>query len=239
MLKPETKEIAKKYIRRLIIKLGVSLANPGYQRDKIVPLNDITLSDDIEIDRTIEKIIQAPELPLEDNITVLGRKKKKQDIVLMLDRSFSMKGIKTVLSAITASAISLHFKGNVSVLFFNDKSKFIKKRNQKMVLDSIVDKILDLDVEGGTNIRKALEMGLQEISSSDKKRGLLLTDGNWTVGANPLSVAQKYDKLDVICFPPANSEKSKLLALKGNGTLEYVEREEDIFRAILSCLRLN
>jgi hypothetical protein len=236
MLKPDTKKSAKRYIRGLIIKLGLLLANPGYQRKMLVTLDNTSLSDDIEIDKTIENITQAPDRPIEDNISVLARKKKKQDIVIMLDRSFSMKGIKTILSAITAASIVLHFKGRISVIFFNDTPRFIKKKNHMMTVNSIVDEILDLRVEGGTNIKDALELGITEVSSSDRRMGILLTDGNWTIGPNPLKVAQKYDKLNVICFPPADRKKSKLLAIKGNGVLAYVKKEEDIFQAILRCL---
>ncbi|MBU7005810.1 hypothetical protein [Phosphitispora fastidiosa] len=69
-----------------------------------------------------------------------------------------------------------------------------------------------------------------------KKRGLILTDGAWNQGRDPLKVAAYYDKLSVIGFPPAKQGKIRQLAVKGTGDFSFVEDETKVFAAILKCL---
>lgn len=45
---------------------------------------------------------------------------------------------------------------------------------------------------------EALQLGIGEIKGYGKKIGVLLTDGDWTSGEDPLPVARRFDNLHVI-----------------------------------------
>jgi hypothetical protein len=66
--------------------------------------------------------------------------------------------------------------------------------------------------------------------------GLILTDGAWNRGGDPLAVSARFDKLSVIGFPPAKREKIRQLVIRGNGNFSFVEDETEIACAILECL---
>jgi hypothetical protein len=89
---------------------------------------------------------------------------------------------------------------------------------------------------GDTNIRVVLEAGLKHIGKFERKAGLLLTDGDWNKGGNPLQAASRFDKLSVIGFPFANDKKIRQLAFRGKGTFSIVNDETEIVGAILRCL---
>ena len=81
-----------------------------------------------------------------------------------------------------------------------------------------------------------LEAGLKQLHGFERKAGLLLTDGAWNKGGDPLRPAACFNKLSVIGFPPAKDEKIRKLALKGKGDFSFVEDQTEIGRAILKCL---
>ena len=47
---------------------------------------------------------------------------------------------------------------------------------------------------------------------------------------------ERFDRLDVIGFPPARMETIQYLAARGNGACAYAEDQTDIAAAIIKCL---
>ena len=45
---------------------------------------------------------------------------------MLLDHSYSMKGIKIILAAITAAAIAYHFKQDYAILAFSNRVSVLK-----------------------------------------------------------------------------------------------------------------
>ena len=142
-----------------------------------------------------------------------------------------------MLAALTVAAIAVYFKENYGVVAFSTEVETVKSVTERTHYEVLLDRVFDLPIEGLTNISGALSSGLAQLADFTKTFGLLLTDGGWTSGENPLVVASKFGKLNVIAFPPANPDKVRLIADAGHGTLEFVDDEDDITGAIVRSLQ--
>lgn len=249
----ELKETAKRYASRLIIKIATKIANLGLKSGNLQPVADWLASDEIEIDHTLERMVERPTESIEDNLVVLARKPERKGCVVILDHSSSMKGIKVAIAALTASTIALHFKENYGVVAFSTRAALLKRINQNVAPTQVAEQVLSLDARGYTNIREGLQMGISEVRAYDKKIGILLTDGDWTYGGDPLQIARLFDRLHVIgledpnvyddfygCdgrfFHPRYGSRIELLAKEGRGMFSYVQNIEEVPLAITRCL---
>ncbi len=251
MLDPELKQIAKRYASRLIIKLASQIANVGVKTGTIYRSRDKSASDEIEIDATLEQIVDSPTSRIEDNLMFLGRRPEQKACVVILDHSFSMKGVKIAMAALTAATIALHFKQDYGVIVFSTNARILKGINRYKPLTIMAEEILSLDAHGYTNIREALHMGIRQMESYKKKIGILLTDGDWTCGGDPLHVALLFDNLHVIGLEEPmssdvayneqvsrryHSSRVEMLAREGRGQFSYVRSIEEVPLAITRCL---
>lgn len=198
LLDPELKEIARRYASRLIVKLASQIANVGIKTGSLCRIKDDGASDEIEIDATLERVTDSPTNRIEDNLMFMGRRSEQKACVVILDHSYSMKGVKISMAALTAATIALHFKQDYGVVVFSTKGRILKGIKQYKAPTLMAEEILSLYPHGYTNIREALEMGIGEMEGYKKKIGILLTDGDWTCGGDPLHVAPLFDKLHVI-----------------------------------------
>lgn len=198
ILDPELKEIAKRYATRLIIKLASQIANVGVKSGRLYRSRSEEACDEIEIDATLERMMDNPGSRIEDNLMFLGRRPEQKACVLMLDHSYSMKGTKIAMAALTAATIALHFKRDYGVVVFATNARILKGINQYKSPALIAEEILSLEANGYTNIHAALQLGIRQIKDYGKKIGVLLTDGDWTCGDDPLQVARRFDRLHVI-----------------------------------------
>lgn len=198
MLDPELKEIARRYASRLIVKLASQIANVGIKTGSLFRIKDDGASDEIEIDATVERVIDTPTNSIEDNLVFMARRPEQKACVVILDHSYSMKGVKISVAALTAATIALHFKRDYGIVIFSTNARVLKGINQYKAPTLMAEEILSSYPHGYTNIREALEMGVGEMESYKKKMGILLTDGDWTCGGDPLHVARLFHKLHVI-----------------------------------------
>lgn len=235
MLNTDIKAAAAKIASRLIIKIARQIADAGYRSGKLKLTRGFVDGAEIELDSSLENYIAEPSQGVLPNIVSHVRNKERTTFVLMIDQSFSMKGMKVVLAAITVASIVCHFKNDCAVLSFSNKVNVLKRINQNTGPERVLETLFATKLLNGTNITLVLQEGLKQVAQSERKIGLLLTDGAWTEG-NPLPITALFDKLSVIGFPPAKKEQIKQLAAKGKGDFTYVEKESEIAAAILKCL---
>jgi MoxR-like ATPase len=236
MLKQSVRELAVQIASRLIIKIAKQIADTGYRSGKLKLVEGCTDGAELELDRSLERYAEEPERRMVDCLMSLTRHREREAFVMMFDRSYSMKGMKIILAAITAASIAQHFRRNYAILAFSNDVSVLKSVDASTGPEEILQRLFDLELRGDTDIRLALETGLSQLGQFERRRGLLLTDGAWNRGGDPMGAAGRFDKLSVIGFPPANQEKIRLLALKGQGELSYVEDETEIGGAIMKCL---
>ena len=254
-LDPELREIAKRYASRLIVQMASQIANLGVKSGRLYPTQGSLDQDEIEIDATLERIIDNRDRPLEENLVVFTRRPEQKACVVMLDHSHSMTGIKISMAALTAAVIALHFKRDYGIVTFNTQARVLKGISVNKSPTQIAAEILSLQAYGYTNIRQALELGIGEIKRYDRKIGILITDGDWTYGGDPLQAARLFDELHVIgteeplIFEDTYDEfsyyqrssryhsmKIAMLAKEGRGRFSTVRGIEEVPNAITRCL---
>lgn len=236
MLKQDVRALAVKIASRLIINIARQIADTGYRSGELRLVRGFADGSEIELDRSLERYTEQPELGILESLVSYRRHRERRAFVMLLDHSYSMKGFKIILAAITAAAIAYHFKQDYAVLAFSRQVSVLKGIDDGTGPEELLQKLFALELQGDTNVRQALRSGLDQVDRFERKAGLLLTDGAWNQGGDPLEVAVLYDKLSVIGFPPAKADQIRLLAMKGNGTFAFVEDEKGIARAILDCL---
>jgi hypothetical protein len=224
-----------KIASRLIIAIAKQIADTGYRPSRLTLIHGRVEGAEIELDHSLERYAEAPERGISENLVVYARRIEKRAFIMMLDYSYSMQG-NIILAAITAAAIAQHFKKHYAILAFNSGVGVLKNVDEKVGPEKVLQRLFALQSYGDTNIHAVLKAGLKHICKFASKVGLLLTDGDWNKGGDPLQAAARFDKLSVIGFPFANETKIRQLALRGRGTFPIVKDETDIVAAIVRCL---
>lgn len=235
MLKPAVRREAVRHASRLILRIGARIADTGYKATTIRDVKGDPCGE-LNLDRTIEAFLDEPLHQTAEQVVSTIRERQKRPFVLIVDHSYSMKGTKLLLMAITAATVALHQKENYAVVAFNSSASVLKRLGQAISPERLLDTIFSLDLNGETNIYQALQLALRQFNGSGEKAALLLTDGCWNRGGDPRPLAGQFDCLHVICFPPARPEAVEQIAWKGNGTFAFVRHETEVARAIVRCL---
>lgn len=237
MLKPEARALAIKLATRVILKLAAQISDTGFRTGRIQYLKTRDPSDEIELDQSVERYLGHLDEQLHEQLVTSVRIPERRAFMLMLDRSYSMRGIKIVRAAIAAAAVALHYRKDYGIICFSTAPLVLKGIYSGQKPETLIEKIFNLQLQGETNIAAALQIALNEMQGYTKKIGLLLTDGSWNRGNDPVEVAPRFDALHVICFPPARPETVEQLALAGHGNFAFVEKDSEIAPALQKCLK--
>jgi magnesium chelatase subunit D len=198
--------------------------------------------DEIDVERTLEEQLGHCRFEAED---IYCREKIRQErgYVLLLDVSNSMHKEKIAIGAIATGVFASKLrKDRHGVVAFAADARTIKPMTEANNLERLMDRMLDIQSGGATNMRKALLKGLEIFEESEyrQKRGIIVTDGRATLGGDPVETASKYDRLDVmgLSFGLGGSDPSTnaLMAKKGKGRYMYIKKFDDLPMAISRIL---
>ncbi|MCK4781130.1 MAG: VWA domain-containing protein, partial [Candidatus Lokiarchaeota archaeon] len=243
------KSIFRRLARQSILKLSLKITSRGIrgQFKKIVPYYQMGMPE-FSMDETIQHNplkIYKRSLNYKD-IYGIERKRQKRKVVLVLDTSGSMYGRLLLNAALTTSVLAYNMeKEDFAIVLFNSTAMVMKKINQKRPIISVIDNILDSEAIGFTNIYIGLEKGLKELSKIRENRksrfGILITDGIYNRGEDPVILAKKYPKLHVIGMPPDNDagqgvDTCRKIAKAGRGKFYAVSDYKEIPRALIELL---
>jgi len=201
---------------------------------------------EFDLDSTLQAFLEKRVLPYWDIVGVERRKRKKVG-VLMIDTSGSMYGRLLLNAALTAAVLSYHMAktDKYAIVVFNSKALVLKGITNARNTDAIVNDILDSEAVGFTNIEAALQEGLEELAKypAPDKFGILITDGEYNRGEDPVPMARHFRHLHVINIPPEQAfntkglEKCAEIAQAGRGNLVKVRQYGDIPRALMRLLQ--
>ncbi len=243
------KNIFRRLARQSILKLSLKITSKGIrgQYKKTVPFYQIGMPE-FNMDETIQHNplkIYNKSLSYRD-IYGIERKRQKRKVVLILDTSGSMYGRLLLNAALTASVLAYNMeKEDYAIVLFNSTAMIMKKINQKRSIIKIIDDILDSEAVGFTNIHIGLEKGLKELSKVKENRksrfGILISDGNYNRGDDPIILAKEYPKLHVIGMPAENDadrgiDTCREIARAGRGKFYTVNNYKEIPRALMELL---
>jgi MoxR-like ATPase len=198
-------------------------------------------SDELELDRTLDKILGKKEIEYDDFV-VRERKQEKRAFSLIIDASGSMKGENILRAAIAVTTLVNNLgKDDYAIVAFSERAKVIKFMNANKDLKALIDDIFDSFIGGMTDIGVGLELGLQQLYRSPlkKKIGIILTDGAHNKRSDPLIHAKKYPKLSVIGIRPPwedAEDRCRHMAQLGRGRCIFVDEFQEIPKALTTCL---
>ncbi|MHA2009307.1 MAG: VWA domain-containing protein [Promethearchaeota archaeon] len=243
------KTIFRRLARQSILKLSLKITSKGIrgQFKKAVPFYKIGMSE-FSLDETIQHNplkIYEKSLDYKD-IYGVERKRQKRKVVLILDTSGSMYGRLLLNAALTSSVLAYNLeKEDYAIILFNSTAMVLKHINQKRQVIKIIDDILDSEALGFTNIEIGLEKGLYELNKTRENKkdrfGILISDGNFNRGGDPVEIAKKYPKLHVIGMPAENEATQGIktcqeIAKAGRGKFYAVIDYKEIPRALIELL---
>ncbi|TFF95627.1 MAG: VWA domain-containing protein [Promethearchaeota archaeon] len=243
------KNIFRNLARESILATSLKITSRGIKgyKKKTVHYYHLGMSE-FDLDETIQHNplkISKRMLTYKD-IYGVKRQREKRKVALILDTSGSMYGRLLLNAALTTSVLAYNMeKEHYAIILFNSTAMVLKNINQKRTTRDIIDEILDSEAVGFTNISIGLEKGLEELNKLKTTRrnkfGILITDGNYNRGDDPLKIAQKYPKLHVIGMPPDNDadmgiQTCRAIAKAGGGKFYEVETYQEIPRALIELL---
>jgi Mg-chelatase subunit ChlD len=155
---------------------------------------------EIDVEATVENLLGKPH-PEPGDLIVQRRVDRRHQVVLMVDTSLSMAGEKMALAAVAAAVLALKLRpGDLSVVLFADGARTVLRFGEEVQPAELVRRMLAVPCGGGTDIAAALRLGHAELQRGrDPGRcGLLVSDGVYTCGADPLPAAARFGALHVL-----------------------------------------
>ena len=239
------RKIFRRLARTSLLKMSLRVAGQGLRGD--VPVRgEYRPGCDFDLEETLERALEThvvgiPKLTNQEIIGIEKRERQKNG-VLMLDASGSMIGNRNINAALAAAVMAYAMRRDkYGVIAFNTRAFIIKKIDEDVPVESIVDRILDLEAVGYTNIEDAMKRGASELRGirSRFKWGILLTDGAYNRGSDPRQLAKGFEKLHVINLPGKKWGQRVCtdLARIGGGRYVAVGRYRDVPRALMKILQ--
>ena len=133
------------------------------------------------------------------DLVVERRELRDADVVAILDMSLSMTGEKVALVAVAAAILRLKL-GAVGLVAFDTNAHTLVGLGQVLPVREVVRRVLMVPAQGYTHIHAGLECGLEQLRRSRRRErvGLLLSDGIYNMGHDPVRMASRYPSLHVV-----------------------------------------
>lgn len=222
-------------IRRLREHRAVTASSGG-------PLSTVRYnfrSDDIDVDRTLESLVEQPVLSHRD-IWVRDRTPRQRGVALIVDVSGSMRGERLIDVATAAAAAGLALAGEeLTVVAFADNAEVVRRSSEHIPAVELVRRILALRPIGLTDLARGLDAAHLELMQMRAQRQLavVMTDGVGNLGTDPVLSARAFDRLNVLATTssPWRLNQCRELASAGSGVCETYN-DLDHLPAVLTSL---
>lgn len=189
-------------------------------------------SDDIDIDRTLEQLVEHP-VPDDEDIIVRERVRTRRSVVLLVDISGSMRGerIRTVSAAVGALAAELS-RDDLAVIAFWSDAAVLNHLGAPISPQRLLDTMVRIPAQGLTNITFPLQVAGQQLARKPVRdaRALLLSDCVHNAGPDPRNVAGRLPRLDVMLDTSGEHDVDlgRELARAGHGRLHPIRHHRDV-----------
>ena len=196
-------------------------------------------SDDIDLDRTIEQLVEHP-LPDEDDIIVRERIRTRRSVVLLVDVSGSMRGERVRTAAATVGALASELvRDDLAVIAFWSDAAVLAHLGHHVAAPRLLDTMLRIPAKGLTNIAFPLEVAARELARVPARdaRVLLLSDCVHNAGPDPRPIATRLARLDVLLDTSGehDADLARDLARLGHGRLLRAAHYRDVAPALTSA----
>jgi Mg-chelatase subunit ChlD len=163
--------------------------------------------------------------------------------VLIFDTSGSLYGERFTTAALTVAVMAYNLaRDNFSVVVFNTKAYVVKRIKERVKTDELINRILESESAGYTNISEGLKFAGLELEKIKKRQkfGILITDGAFNRGGDPRPYLKYFPKLHVLALPSKHDwgrRVCKDLARLGRGKYSEVSSYKNIPRILMKLLR--
>ncbi|MHA1911623.1 MAG: vWA domain-containing protein [Candidatus Kariarchaeaceae archaeon] len=236
--------IFKRLAKQTILKVSQGITGQGLRGRLLERTEYVPGMEEFNIEETIEKYIETGGQYLKyEDIVGLKRAERTKTGVLMFDTSGSLFGRRFTNAALAIAILAYHLsQDNYSVILFNTKAYVIKRMDEKIRADEVVNRILDAESAGYTNISEALRIGGLELAkiANRAKFGILVSDGTFNRGEDPRSQVNRFRKLHVMGLPSKQKWGERVckdLARKGGGRYIKIDKYSEIPRQLMELLR--
>jgi Mg-chelatase subunit ChlD len=193
-------------------------------------------SDDIDLDRTVEELVEHP-VPEEDDIIVRERVRTRRSVVLLADVSGSMRGERIRTAAATVGALAAELsRDDLAVVAFWSDAAILSHLGQHVPAQRLLEEMLRIPAKGLTNIAFPLEVAATELARIPARdaRVVLLSDCVHNAGPDPRPFAARLPRLDVL-FDVSGEQDEELardLVRLGRGRLRRIRAYTDVAPAL-------
>ena len=193
-------------------------------------------SDDIDLDRTVEQLVEHP-VPEEDDIIVRERVRTRRSVVLLVDVSGSMRGERIRTAAATVGALAAELdRDDLAVVAFWSDAAVLSHLGQHVPAQRLLDQMIRIPAKGLTNIAFPLQVAATELARVPARdaRVVLLSDCVHNAGPDPRPLAARLPRLDVLLDTSGeqDEELARELARLGRGRLRRVRAYTDVAPAL-------
>jgi len=235
---PDMRRYAERLAVRAVLERAARLVGPlrGATRMVFEPYREPHLGE-LELDLTVENLL-GKDFPERHDWVVERREERRTQIVLMVDTSLSMSGANMALAAVAAAVLALKMKPvDLSVVVFENQAEVISHLEEDDPPEDVVRAMLRQPCRGYTSIQDGLEVGLRELARgrTTRKYGLIITDGVYTRGGDPTSLAANFPRLFVMLTEDykMNEILCRRMAAVGRGDLFRVGSFGDLPRRMV------
>jgi MoxR-like ATPase/Mg-chelatase subunit ChlD len=193
-------------------------------------------SDEIDLEATIEALLDVPEFGPED-IVVRERILHRRAVALLVDISGSMRGerVRTAAAAVGALAGEMEDDQLAVIAFWSDAALLLSLGEQVEAAD-LMETLLRLPARGLTNVGFPLEIARRELAGArvPHTRAVLLSDCVHNAGGDPLPLAAGLARLDILLDVSGEHdlELARELAHAGRGRFCPVSTHRDVAPAL-------
>ena len=162
---------------------------------------------ELDVEATVENLLGKPH-PEPGDLIVRRRVDRRHQVVLMVDTSLSMAGERMALATVAAAVLALKLRsGDLAVVLFADGVRVVSRFGEEVAPGELVRRMLEVPCGGGTDIAAALGAGHTELQRGRDpgRSGLLVSDGVYTAGADPLPAAARFGALHVLLMEDAGA----------------------------------
>jgi len=208
--------------------------SPGGTLQRL-PFRDSSAELDLEL--TLERIVQTPHPGTEDFVA-LERRRPRQEVVLALDVSGSMRGerVRAAVATVAALASVLRYH-RVAVVAFGTDAVVLGDLAGRASVERLVTQLLGLQVRGLTNVTLGLDVGRELLLSAaigSERRVLLLSDMIHNAGPDPRPVAARVPRVDVLLDATGqhDADLAREVARAGRGVAAVFRSHRGVPRAL-------
>jgi Mg-chelatase subunit ChlD len=237
----ELRDLARRIATRTVLRRAHDLVGPIQPSRRVVREQLAEpFRGELDEEATLENLL-GKEFPDPEDWVNMRREARRTEIVLMMDTSLSMSGKNLALAAVAAAVLAFSVKSeDLAVVAFESTAKSLTRLGNRDPASRVVEEILSQPARGFTNIADGLAVGRRELARADTPRrvGLLITDGVFTTGPDPMPEAALFPRLFVLLTEDyvMDEDLCARMARAGRGAVVRVSGYEDLPRRMLQVV---